>query len=248
MENEIYIVGDMFNRGLGQGKLLTLSEIYEVVEAGAFTAQVCIIGQGVTLPEVERLTEFVQSKYPEITIHIPDYFRQREDKKFVHKRQEHNVLISAPLPTAINHYQNYLCLGYSNLIKDHTTGLHMQAMVLAEAARQTPMAVIERYIYQDGERRDYKMLLSSLACAYHQYILPIEIEIITKVKKYKRRNNSIHLEFDIEFHQHDQKGASFHIEAACMPGKSVEKIEKRGMRQFISLLGSRPGLEPQCVA
>jgi hypothetical protein len=75
-------------------------------------------------------------------------------------------------------------------MSDHVTGMHIQGMVLTEAARQMMLAVGEKFLLPEALKGKAYFALRKVNSIYHQFGFPIEMKIVHEIKKLKIRGTT----------------------------------------------------------
>lgn len=225
--SKAYVIGDMFNINDSVENLFTESDIVNLIDSNIdLLPKDLFVGQGIELEGIQVLSKKI-SNFSDKKIHVPIWLHEKEEKNIVHKHQKSNVLISKPKLVDNETYKNYVCMGNSNLVLDHTTGLHMQAMVLTEAARQTSISVMERWIYGREGAVGVKPILNAMNCKYYKYILPLAIELRSKETKIIKTKNKLDLIFLCEMYQDAELVAEFELDITSCPGERIKRVEHR---------------------
>lgn len=228
-----FIVGAMYHPPRNQNAIINCTDFISVLENGKVDVDSeYYLGQGFEYEPADELCKRIKNIEPNIKLFMPSYLKNKEECLIVHKQHRNNVLITKPEEGSEDRYVNYLCLGDSNLIKDHTTGLHVQGMVVIEAARQTPISIIERYIYQGEDSKNYSMLWGKLTANFYQYLLPLEICIETTITRKTYQNEKHTVEFILEFKQSNKVAAKFEITAVCLPKLITRSLEDKNLRSL----------------
>lgn len=137
--SEIIVVGNKFHNFTNIQGAMTVSEFSGLVEEG-FNGKVAptkiIFGQGVSDSWVVHLKSKLDLLDIKIEVAGDKSILARTSGRLSHKVKRHNILISDPLISGSQKYVMNLCIDDEcELMADHTTGSHIQGMILIEAAR-----------------------------------------------------------------------------------------------------------------
>jgi hypothetical protein len=106
------------------------------------------------------------------------------DKKIVHKEKQKNVMISAPEHIQKNEYQCALLLDERCAeMSDHTTGHHIQGMIIIEASRQMVLAVSEMFLLPEDLKYTKYFITNEIKVKHKSYLFPLETRIVLYIEK-----------------------------------------------------------------
>jgi hypothetical protein len=88
-------------------------------------------------------------------------------------------------------------------MSDHTTGCHLQGMLLIEAARQSFLAVTEWFLLDANQK--YYFVINRLDVTYHRFAFPVGTEIDIALRNVdSSRGDRVAAEATIRFLQHGE--------------------------------------------
>lgn len=146
----------------------------------------------------EKLSSIFNSITPNLAYEIDKTLIDRErnadfkriDKRYVHKKNEKNVLLSSPIKYGnINYF--YLFLDNEEFYFDHESD-HVQGMLLMEAARQAGIVTV----HLNGLDLQGKMNLTKMHTDFYNYVEidePISIRSISNPVIFKEGKNNINI-------------------------------------------------------
>ena len=231
-----YIVGDKFVEFAKHKNVMTIDSMSRYISQIDKTEQSgnihnLIIGQGVNLNQVESLQDIIKKKkLKNIRFLNRQLLATRENKMYVHKHLDENVLITIPsfIDVLNNVYQSALILDERCAeMSDHVTGQHLQGMLLTEAARQMMTAVTERYLLSNQDRFNFYFALSKIAPTFTKFAFPIEVSILYKqIKLDIVPSRCLKSTAQISFTQKNHELCTVNIEMLALSKDVLKKIEE----------------------
>lgn len=135
-----------------------------------------LVGQGVSEAWLHYLKARAAARRLDIEFHNTRHVEQRTGRRFAHKHSRKNILITDPVQTGVNKYHCQLAIDSEcEIMSDHTTGCHLQGMLLIEAARQTFLAVTEWYLLDDA--MPHYFVINGMDVAYRKFAFPVATDI-----------------------------------------------------------------------
>jgi hypothetical protein len=196
MTNVIYIVGDKFSAFANNPNVITISEFEKTLHCpriistqpriGNAKNVLYVWGQGVAVKPIETIQQLQKNKKTSEMIFQEITFA-KESNAYVHKHLSENVIVSIPIAINEKLYLGKLMIDdCCSEMLDHTTGQHVQGMVLVEAARQMMLAVSERYFFSDQERFKSYFALLNMDIQFKQFTFPLEIDMHCNIIEYQK--------------------------------------------------------------
>lgn len=187
MNQPIYIVGNKIKQQLGMPNLVTFDEFIGILNSNNINAAAnnnvmeFRIGQGLSKQSIDTIFLITNNIANNRYTFANTYKHQPQIcNKVTHKHSIKNTMISVPEQINDKLYQSHLFLDEECAeMSDHTTGCHIQGMVLIEAARQMVNAVTEKYLINQEHHNSY-FVLNELNTTFKHYIFPIDVEILYK--------------------------------------------------------------------
>jgi hypothetical protein len=182
MNKKIYIVGEKIKQQLNLKYLYTYNEFVTNYHQNIDY----YLGQGLSRYEIYRIIELTQKL--SLKLYIGDcklITTLKICNMSVHKKNIKNVIVS--VPEIINHetYKSFLVIDQNCAeMSDHISGLHVQGMVLIEAARQMVNAIGSVYFIKNEQTRTF--ILNSITAEFNQYVFPLSVEILCNLKILKQ--------------------------------------------------------------
>lgn len=135
-----------------------------------------VVGQGVSESWLQYLRAQVLEMGRDVEFVEATPISGRTGRNFAHKHRRHNILITDPKQCAPLQYLSRLVIDDEcELMTDHMTGHHLQGMLLIEAARQSFLAVTERFLLENKEKHYF--VINDLDVTFHKFAFPISTEI-----------------------------------------------------------------------
>ncbi len=214
-----YVVGDHFNSFIqANPSMIGIQALLKQKEIQAKYK----IGQGLSDKELKKLSSPLQ----------------RIDKKWVHKRKAQNVLITAPAVSAKDEFISHVLLDDEGIMDafDHTTGQHVQGMVIIEAARQVMLAVTEQFLLSESERLKMRFILEKIEVDFKYYLFPLEIEIKTKVLHFFEKSSAKRGALVVQFYQNNRLAAEINIHYSVIPREQAQLCEELKVTRLLKFL------------
>ncbi|MFT5593772.1 MAG: hypothetical protein ACI8SR_002158 [Oceanicoccus sp.] len=220
--SEIIIVGNKFHNFTNIQGAMTVSEFSGLVEEefnGTVAPNKIIFGQGVS----ESWVVHIKSKLDLLDIKIEvagdKSILTRTSGKLSHKVKRHNILISDPLISGSQKYVMNLCIDDEcELMADHTTGSHIQGMILIEAARQAFLAVSESYMMPSKNK--YYFVINKFA-------FPVPTKIGFEIYNFKSSGEEkLSVCADINFIQNDSVVCSVDVSYTALLDSRLSTKER----------------------
>lgn len=180
------VVGDKFSEFAALESTTTVSRLanlFDGLYADQQIPEVVLFGQGVSegwrsyltkrALATGRATEFIGGRQ------IDD----RTGRKFCHKWNRHNVLITHPQQVSPKRYDMLLSIDDAcEIMSDHVSGYHVQGMIFIEAARQAFLAVSECFLLPKDSK--YYFVINKLDTTYHRFAFPLPTDITLEIMEY----------------------------------------------------------------
>jgi len=237
MWNNIYIVvGDRFNGFCNdEDSVLTESSLIEKL----FTDPIpdyevlFLIEQGVRINEIHSA---IKLKDPSGLFYKTIKKRDvpRAIKRLAHKSNPENILVSYPIKVNDTEYEMELILDQcGEMFLDHMTGMHIQGMVLLEAARQSFLAVTELF-YLSNEKKDYYFVIKNIDTRFISFVFPLYSYIKYTVCSYTKKDNRHVFEVKAAIIQSGEVCAEFNIGFTAFLEEFISEREKAKAKEAIA--------------
>ncbi len=205
-ENTFILVHDIFGElSRHIDWVVTLSDMdnFDILK------NVVTIGQGISLNQIKLLLE------RGVTVVDSDFIFSIEESSFVHKKNEENVIITIPKAKSDNEFESFILLNHESEILDHVTGIHIPAMVLLEAARQSMLSIVQRYFLEHGNP-SVRFTISSTQTRFHSFVFPAQIKICSTLLNPRiKKGGSMSASLESNIWQKDFHCATVTIEFFC---------------------------------
>lgn len=192
----IFIVGDKFELFAQNAHVLAISELEAILDSDLIRPNLRFqLGQGVSEERIARLLEKTASlKKPWLTDFVKPLKAGRE---LAHKHQQANSMISVPRRLSHDSFEVDVLLDEQCAeMSDHVTGQHIQGMVLTEAARQTFLAVSEKFYLQDEPHSSY-FVINTMDTEYLRFVFPLPMTILYEVLEHRVSERSQSQRFEV---------------------------------------------------
>ena len=113
----------------------------------------------------------------------------RATRRLAHKNRAENIVISAPRRQSDTRFEMDLFFSSQNeFFLDHMTGMHIQGMVLIEAARQAFLAVTEAF-FLHGDQTDYYFVIKNMDASYQNFVFPFDATLTYDITRMAQKDN-----------------------------------------------------------
>jgi hypothetical protein len=227
----VLVVGDKFVPFTTGKDAITLSHLSSLLNEPsnllpAHSQIVLVPGQGLSDSDVENvLKHSVSSLSHRFNFDLWYNIPKRASSLQSHKHKPENTLISEPTQISEDVYELQLLIDDDcELMRDHQSGHHIQGMVLVEAARQSLLAVTEKFFIKDAQQ-NYSFVFNSIDVEYSNFAFPIaaklHYEILEKDVRSEKR-----LAFSSKI-RIDQCGAPSAVCGMSFTAFDAQRITKR---------------------
>lgn len=113
----------------------------------------------------------------------------RATRRLAHKNRAENIVISAPRRLSETGFEMDLFFSSQNeFFLDHMTGMHIQGIVLIEAARQAFLAVTEAFFLK-GDPNDYYFVIKNMDASYQNFVFPFDAKLTYDITRASQKDN-----------------------------------------------------------
>jgi hypothetical protein len=247
----IVVVGDkfaQFSQLDGAINVSKLAALFDGEAARGELPQRVVIGQGVSEGWLSYLKGRVQASGLPVEFVGEHQIAERATLGFSHKKQRRNVLITAPQQVDTNMYRMLLSVDDEcEIMSDHTTGHHIQGMVLTEASRQAFLAVTERYLLPTDDR--YYFVINKFNVNYHKFAFPVSISIDFEVVSTDHsRSDRLAAQAAIRFYQNGEMVCDADVEyTAILESRLADRERKTATSALEWVLNAHPPARPDAI-
>lgn len=227
--NVLMIVGDKFATfGTIEG-VVTVSQLAKRLEGRDQSVDIphrVIVGQGVSESWILYLKARAQTNDIAIRFIGEEDVVGRTGRSFAHKHNRSNILITDPLPVDDQVYRMKMCIDDDcEVMSDHTTGYHIQGMLLIEAARQAFLAVTEWYLLPSN--KSYYFVINNFDVAYKKFAFPVSTVIDFKILTSDvSRNDRVSVTAIINFAQGGESVCEVNVGYTAILSEKLQKREE----------------------
>jgi hypothetical protein len=235
------IVSDKFQEFANRNNVLTKSEFYNLINTDNIilpkSSKILLIpGQGFGENEVSDIIRSGLSSKNSRSLDFSLWYSipKRASKTLTHKHNVENILISEPKRISCCEFDMDLLINENcEMMNDHQTGLHIQGMLLIEAARQAYLATMEKFYLHNQEHKSY-FVFNGLNIEYNKFSFPLPstIKIVNEKADFSNKKKQ-HTKSQIDILQCGQISASINMEVTIMPDKRVSNMENLFANKFL---------------
>ncbi|MEV6113650.1 AfsA-related hotdog domain-containing protein [Streptomyces sp. NPDC052109] len=225
----VVVVGDRFEEFLAQRGTVAATELLARLRHGDLPERLTVsVGQGLTADQLSELSVLAAMHAGTVLIRqgeVPAHVEQG----LTHKHDARNVLIGPVERTAEGTYRAPLLLDERvEVLADHLTGLHIPAVTLLEAARQTWTVVTEQFLLDPGPAT--RFVISSVSSAFHRFVFPLPATVEYRLRGREATPVGESLAFTVTILQGGETAAVFEAEIRVIPLRFAEKQEVMAAR------------------
>lgn len=235
----ILVIGDKFQDFFLGKDSITISQLRGLLDfpAGIILCEPLLLipGQGLGEDDIESV--LARSNDSSLRDHL-DFslwhrLPRRAEHTLSHKRRTQNTLISMPRGIGEDVFELDLLIDENcELMSDHQTGLHLQGMILVEAARQAFLVVTEVFFLpQDGTK--FYFIFNNVSADYKRFAFPIATRLVYRVRERDVGNAGPRFVVDVLFEQAGAEVAVVSGSFTVVKSRSVSKIEQSLAKETI---------------
>ncbi len=179
----LFIVGNTFSNFAEVNQMVsTIDDFRAMVKIPPLCDYYLRIGQGVSSKDLKDITEMINCSEHKKSFELNDHgylnFQSDLDHKgSVHKHDSSNVMISPPVNLGSNCFISSLYLQDNCAeLSDHSTGQHIQGMVLIEAARQMVLSVCENYLLNEEQKYKSAFVIKNMNINFKNFMFPLNAD------------------------------------------------------------------------
>jgi hypothetical protein len=165
------------------------------------------------------------------------------EARAVHKHDARNVLLADFEYCGRDSFEASLRLHNDNeLVQDNQSSLHLQGMVLIEAARQMFLAVCELEYLRPWPDRKFSFLLTQVNTRFDRPVFPLPVRMLLTAHRADTDDvNRMWFEVETRFVQSGREAASSTVVAAVRPSERTRPLELRSAEAATTALeNARP--------
>jgi len=241
LSKTLLVVSDKFHHFAIKNDVITKSELCSLLCTDNLifpesTKVHLILGQGFSDKALKHIINLLStskhSKY--FDFKMLDFVPKRASKQLTHKHKAENILISQPQRQSESIFKMEMLIDEEcEMMGDHQTGLHIQGMILVEAARQASMAVIEHFLVKNTDEKLY-FVFNNLNVNYNRFAFPLPTTLkVTITKRDESKEKRRHYIMSVDVIQCGNISASLSLDGTMMPDKRVLNMENRFANQSL---------------
>jgi hypothetical protein len=227
----IVVVGDRLKDFSIHEETITISELENLVnsQSDKYPCKYIVsVGQGIAEKRLKGLCKkIINLNLDKIfKIKIPILYT-RSNKNLTHKHVIKNIMISNPSQDENGNYISALMLDDNAAeMSDHSTGQHIQGMVLIEAARQMVIAVTKKYLILENNKNAVSFITHNTNAIFNDFIFPLPVTMKYEILKLKKGyNDNIASESRISFIQNEIVAAEIIFKYSALNSEFVKEKE-----------------------
>ncbi len=242
LNKTLLIVSDKFHSFSNKNDVITISDLFNLLSSDTvlFPAPSkirLVAGQGLNEKQLQEIIKLSTSNKNKVNFDstLLHYVPKRASKQLTHKHQTENILVSEPLQVNANEFSMDVLIDENcEMMRDHQTGLHIQGMLLVEAARQAYLATMEKFYITDGPTKNY-FIFNELNVEYNRFAFPLPSSIsLSHTKTDFSNSKRQHTETSIKLLQCGEVSASVKMDVTIMPDIRVSNMENRLAKQTLN--------------
>lgn len=253
MARNFIVVGDGFEKFAQLDQCISFTELQNKLETTEFLNDLkqgdrYYPGQGICAEPIQTFIDTIEAKG------ISNYFTHwysacihfKAEKKLTHKHNAANTLVTDPQRRDSNTFELEICIDENNeIMSDHTTGFHLQGMLLIEAIRQSGLAVTEKFFLPKGVLCQRSFVFHDFSINFLSSAFPVDAKIIYKITD-SDTTNPLKLCFTsrIEIHQGNNVVASANATYSVFKKLTIERMHRsmaeKCLKQHLRGLSNEP--------
>lgn len=198
------VVGQRIKAQCDDPRLLSVAEAIALIDAWppAGIPLALALGQGCDDESLDTLYRAVGRCASRVRIEPPSKPR-RASATATHKHVGSNIAITQPVANGDGSYGCALLLDERSAdVSDHLTGRHVPGQMIAEAVRQTAIAVTECFVLPAARALESRFVTHEFSVTYADFTLPLPIDIRCVPLKLRRAGGSnMRVTYEIHFLQ-----------------------------------------------
>lgn len=240
----VYVVSNRFARFADNESVLTYETALTHITSLIRICNCVMLGQGLNPNEVQHIKQLVLRADKQPQVRVVEWVSQKAPKDLVHKLNERNVLITAPVRKSAQLFNAQLVVDDDCAeMSDHQTGEHIQGTVLVEAARQMFMACTLMYSMAPEFRNQtgpIKFTLSQMQVVFHSFIFPVTTRIELEYGAVDAQGAGASGSCQVRYYQFEQLCCEVFCAANAFPEKTLGFLETRSANKMRRKLSEIP--------
>lgn len=232
------VVGNNYASFAEHESVVTFAQIESELD-GLEPGQTLMAGQGLSADQRAKLAALATQARPGPVVLGTEPAASRE---LTHKAVAANILCSAPVRIpGTSSYRFWLqCASAMDRLADHTTGQHVNGMLLIEAARQAGTAAIE-YHYLRNDERKWGFAWGRCDTRFLKFAFPVPTEmrvILPDIPEFSRQTQ-VPVTLTVVVEQGGSPVCEVLIEVTLIEHELLSKLEARKARQTLAAVLSQ---------
>jgi len=238
MNDTILVVGDKFAAFADGAAAVTVRQLAAWPGSRLQQARRIVVGQGIGPTGLAAVQQAMARCPPAQAPSLDEHVSRRAAPGLVHKCCAQNVMITQPAPAGPDSFAAQLVLDDACAeLADHTTGIHVQGMVLVEAARQMFIAVSAQICALAGFDNDRSQhLLRDVRASFRRFVypLPTGLRLSIESTRHIARTPLLLSAVTVRFEQDGEEGATVHCKAVSHERAALARSERAEADRHLS--------------
>lgn len=190
-------------------------------------ALILVVGQGIDDTSLQDVYKAAERKGEGVILDPPTPPR-RASYALTHKHVESNIAITQPFADGSGSYRCTLLLDERSAdVSDHLTGRHIPGQMIAEAARQTTIAVTERFFLPAERPVEVRFVTHEMTVSYADFMLPLPIDIRCVPVRLRRAGQcNLRVSYEMQFTQLKKHAATAEFSISVVDRRYFDSREK----------------------
>jgi len=226
----LVVVGDRFAEFATLNGAITVSKLANLIDRLSLEIELpqqVIFGQGVSESWLNYLKKRAATHNLSIKFVGEWLISARTGRRYCHKQQRRNVLITDPQRASPSQFHMLLSIDDEcEIMSDHVSGYHIQGMVLIEAARQVFLAVTECFLLPLKEA--YYFAINKFNISYLKFAFPVSTDIhFDLIDSEIGKGDKLFVKAKIRFYQCGECVCEADVDYSAFPESKLALIEKK---------------------
>lgn len=183
------VVGDRFENFAQLDQCICFSELQVMLATDELINKIesgnrYYPGQGILAEQIHTFIESIEAKgisgYFDAWYYASAHFKA--GKKLTHKHKAANGLVTDPKRLYSNTFELDISVdGNNEIISDHESGFHLQGMLLIETARQSILAVTNKFFLPEVAPHHRYFVFQHFSIDFLSFAFPVDAKIVYKI-------------------------------------------------------------------
>jgi len=234
LNKALLVVSDKFEKFATRKDVITISTLYNLLNADNIsfstpTKTHLIPGQGFSKETVNKVLDMYKNNKNHKNFDFSMWLKipPRASKALTHKHKDENILISDPQQSSCETFSmDILIDDQCEMMRDHQTGLHIQGVLLLEAARQAYLAIFEKFLSAKDQGEKY-FIFNSIDVNYNSFAFPLTAKLNVKIVDKDLNSKKQKAAMKMEIIQCGSISASFTLNMTVVEDRKISLFEAK---------------------